>query len=279
MKARFLHLMLIALAFLVMLPQTPAAGQPGVTALANPVYLPIVTKPLTSCSTNQTYGSFPTSGGNDGIPAALHPDKNLAVRGYVLDSGGGLGFTALGPQDHDPTAPQLSYLFGTPPVLNPTPFAHAYQVYDWVWGAAPTYGHRGALLDVTMIGIKTKVGDQIRLPVRLNGDFPVAEYPQGTKYYGMVIYADATRITIVYTSRDSVVNQNGQGYALHVEKFCVDPVLLALYNQLDSAGRGSLPGLYYNQPFGIASSTEVDVATRDSGSFRDPRNQGDWWIP
>jgi hypothetical protein len=298
MKARYVPLVLIALSLWLVLSQVgqapavasagavaaPAAAKPGGSLLAataeiawTPIitsYLPMLQYDLSdiSCSTGQSYGSFGQAGGTDNIPAAQHPDKNLAVRGYELDSGGGLGFTYPGgAEDH--TAPQLPYLLSPAPTA---PFAHVYKVYNWVWANNSTYGNKGNLLGDTLLGIATTKDALVRLPVRLNGDFPVAEDPPGTKYYGMVIYAAATRITIVYTSHDTVVG----GYTIHVENVCVDPDLVSLYNQLNSAGRGSLPGLRYNQAFGLASGTEVMVAIRDgAGTFLDPRVSKDWWVP
>ncbi len=236
-----------------------------------------------ACSTGQAYGSFPTSGSFDGIPAARHPDKNLAVRGYALDTSDSLGISSVGTgiQAYDPTAPQLNYLLA-PPFL-PTTAAHVYQVHDWVWGPAPTYGHAGGLLSgVTLIGLQTAQGTQIHLPTRMPaGTGAVAVY-NGTTYYGMVVYADPVRITVVYISFDNIVVPPGQpsagnGYAVHIENFCVDPNLLNLYNTLNAAGRGSLPGLTYNQAMGVASSSEVEVAIVDSGTFMDPRIKAEWW--
>jgi hypothetical protein len=53
--------------------------------------------------------------------------------------------------------------------------------------------------------------------------------------------------------------------------------LLALYRQLNSAGRVELPALRPGQPFGRAAGGEIDAAIRDSGSFLDPRSRKDWW--
>jgi hypothetical protein len=285
MKARYGSLILIALALLLALPQ---AGQVAVVVAAPPpylVYLPLVQKDPFSCATGESYGSFAPAGSDStgsGIPAASHPDKNLDVRGYVLDSGGGLGYMSLDLRimAHDPSAPQLTTLFSPTPA---PPFAHVYKVYGWNWPppngtGSPPYGSRGSLLGDTLLGITTTIGTAIRLPVRMNGDYPVAQIG-GTKYYGLVVYAAADQITIVYISKDSIVNNSGQGYGLHVKNVCVDPTLLTLYNNLNAAGRGQLPALRYNQAFGVANGPEVDVAMVDSGNFMDPRSRVDWWVP
>jgi len=316
MKARFGSLVLIACALLLTLTQpgqaraAAAAGtagaatakvavpllgplrqepQPGDGTVSPQVLtprarLPLLWKDVLDCSTGQTYGTFPHNGGGDSIPAAQHPDKNLAVRGWE-PTGGSLGFVnpGLGILAHDSTALQLPYLFSPiylPPSNTPNVFTRNFQVYSWPWPG------KGPLITdppVTLTGIPTTRGTMIRLPVRLGGDFPIADYA-GTKYYGLVLYAAATRITIVYIPYDRIVIPPGQpsagaGYGLHIENICVDPTLLAYYNQLDAAGRGNLPALRYNQPIGRASGTDILVAVRDSGQFMDPRSYVDWWQP
>lgn len=89
----------------------------------------------------------------------------------------------------------------------------------------------------------------------------------------LVLYADADRITFKYTRSDTIVG----GYALHIEGIQVDPNLLALYQRMNSAGRGNLPALRERQPFGTAKTTEVKVAVRDNGAFMEPRSRKDWW--
>ena len=89
----------------------------------------------------------------------------------------------------------------------------------------------------------------------------------------LVLYADAERITFKYTRSDTIVD----GFGVHVEGINVDPNLLTLYQQADSAGRGNLPALRTRQPFGTAKVNEVKVAVRDNGAFMDPRSRKDWW--
>jgi hypothetical protein len=64
---------------------------------------------------------------------------------------------------------------------------------------------------------------------------------------------------------------------LHLENICVDANLLALYRQLNAAGRSKLPALWPGQPIGRAPGREIEVAIRDSGAFLDPRSRKDWW--
>lgn len=88
-----------------------------------------------------------------------------------------------------------------------------------------------------------------------------------------MLYADSNRITLKYTGEDSVVS----GYALHIEGVCVEPKLLALYNQMNGAGRRQLPALKPFQPLGRARGVEIQVTIRDTGKFMDPRVRKDWW--
>jgi hypothetical protein len=94
----------------------------------------------------------------------------------------------------------------------------------------------------------------------------------------MVLYATTERITLLYSMSkfgtcDSVVC----GYTIHVEGVCVEPSLLALYNQLNDQGRNYLPALHGGQAFGRARGSEILVAVRNSpGSFHDPRHENFW---
>jgi hypothetical protein len=95
----------------------------------------------------------------------------------------------------------------------------------------------------------------------------------GGGYVVLVVYAEPTRLTGVYTREDSVAN----GYAVHFEEICVDPNLLALYQANNATGRGSLPAVRNGDVIGTAMYGEVLVAIRDRGTFKDPRSRKDWW--
>jgi hypothetical protein len=169
----------------------------------------------------------------------------------------------------DPQAPRFYSLF------SPAPGAPFAKIYD-VGKASYDSGYPG-WLPYRLLGIATTVGTEIKAPLR-PGAGPVASYGGGT-FYSMVVYATASQITIVYHSWDKIINGSNLGYGVHITNFCVDPNLLALYNQLNAAGRSYLPGLLSNQPVGVANGTEVDVAIQDSGTFMDPRAYKDWWRP
>ena len=233
-------------------PASPAALRPR-------AYLPLVIRPIVSCaSTGEVYGTLepidPAAGN-----VAQHPDVNLAVRGYVPT------VAALGPVDYagdvDPNAPQLVTLFGD----RRTPlFTAAYRVYQWDWNCN-CRGGPIAKWDVTLLGLRTTPGEIIHLPA--------AGYDVGGGYGALVLYAEPTRLTLKYTREDNVI----AGYTLHLENICVDANLLALYRQLNAAGRSELPALWPGQPLGRAPGSEIDAAIRDSGAFLDPRSRKDWW--
>ena len=90
----------------------------------------------------------------------------------------------------------------------------------------------------------------------------------------MVLYAEENRLTVTYTRDDSPV----YGYMLHFEDVAVAPELVALYRQLDAAGRKELPALKNGEAWGTAPSGAIKVAVRDTGTFMDPRACKDWWV-
>ncbi len=194
------------------------------------------------------------------LPAAGHPDLNLALRGYEPTSAY-LGLVDFGGSSDPTLPPQLPGLFAD----NRTGvFVSVHQVYDWDW----TKNRRGPLLtqwEVTLAGLATTPGEILRVPS--------SGYDIGSGYEVLVLYAARERITLKYTREDNVVH----GYTLHLEGVCVEPRLLALYEAWNAAGRGHLPALRAGQALGRALGNEVRVAIRDSGSFLDPRSRKDWW--
>jgi hypothetical protein len=233
-------------------PLTPSALTPR-------AYLPLIIRPIAACApTGESYGTLEPIDLATG-DVSQHPDINLAVRGFIpttapltlVDYAGNV----------DPAAPQLYTLFAN----QRTPIFNAvYRVYQWDW----TCNCRGgpiAKWAVTLLGMRTTPGEIIHLPV--------AGYDVGGGYGALVLYAEPTRLTLKYTREDNVI----AGYTLHLENICVDASLLALYRQLNAAGRSELPALWPGQPIGRAPGTEIDAAIRDTGSFLDPRSRKDWW--
>ncbi len=240
-------------------------------ALAWQAYLPIVLKMEGGydCPEISTavYERIAFSGPRADHPDYLHADLNLSLRGYSPVSAH-LGLVEYSGAT-DPLAPQLAGLFSDNQAPDVTT---AYRVNSWDWGCG-LHGCVGPPLttwDVTLIDLATTPGEPLFIPER-GPDI----HPDG--YKALVLYAEATRLTIVYTDRDSV----SEGYAIHLERLCVDPNLLALYQaQTSAAGwhvTGYLPALGNNQSVGVALGDEVGVAIRDSGTFMDPRSRKDWW--
>jgi hypothetical protein len=212
--------------------------------------------------TGQSYDLIPTDGRYSGHAPNVSPDLNLTIRGWVtVDEARGLVDYNGGT---DSGAPQLYSLFAN----DRTPaFSSTHRVYDWDW----TNNRRGNVLTtwpVTLLGMATTPGEAIRLP-RRNG----SDIYQGT-YYGLVVYAEKTRISLHYGRNDYIA----PGYGIHIENVCVDPNLLARYEQGNAGGRFQLPGLRNNQVLGTARGAEVLVAIRDTGTFMDPRSRKDWWM-
>jgi uncharacterized protein YraI len=207
----------------------------------------------------ESYGTLLITSAPTDPAAELHADLNLDVRGYAPTDADSALIELTG--GTDPTAPQLRWLFGDrrEPAISGT-----YQVYGWDWGI----NARGPLIgdpEVTLLGLVTTPGETIALP---NGGVDLGE-----GYHALVLYASPDRITLKYTRDDNVVS----GYTLHIENVCVEPTLLALYQQMNDAGRGALPALRPGQPLGRATGSEIGIAVRDNGSFLDPRSSKDWW--
>ncbi|RIK34129.1 MAG: hypothetical protein DCC55_33660 [Chloroflexi bacterium] len=207
----------------------------------------------------ENYGAVTVAGPPTQRPAAVHPDLNLAVRGYEPTIAPATLIHIDGPVDEQ--APQLTGLFGD---RRHATVGTTYQVYDWDWEC----DCHGDLIDasaVTLVGLQVALGEPIFTP-----DSPRTI---GSGYEALVLYAAADRITIKFTREDNVV----RGYTLHVEGICVEPGLLARYTALDQAGRGELPALRGGQPFGRAQGQMIRIAIRDNGQFLDPRGRPHWW--
>lgn len=193
-------------------------------------------------------------------PAAEHPDIDLAIRGWNV-SGGALRLVDYGPTD-DGRAPQLKAMFADGRLPR---FSSGYLINSWDWECGcprpPTEPW-----DVTLLGLATAPNEVIGTPD--------SGYDIGGGYDALVLYATPSRLTLKYTREDNVV----YGYTIHLENVCVEPDLLALYNQADAAGRGNLPAVRGGQALGRAAGSEILVAIRDSGAFMDPRSRYDWWV-
>ncbi|MBX3049911.1 MAG: hypothetical protein KF753_00480 [Caldilineaceae bacterium] len=241
----------------------PNSTVPGSSAF---LYLPVLTgDPLPICppSSTRSYDLIPVDGPAADHPDALHGDLNLALRGYTPVSET-LGIVDInGPTDGD--APQLAGIFSD---ARTPAFSSAHRVYAWDWGCGE-HGCPSANLTpgaVSLLGLAGSRNETVASPGR------------GPEIYGggykvLVLYAAADRITLGYTRHDSVA----PGYAVHLESVCVDPNLLALYEQANADGRTHLPALRDGEVLGTLQTEEMLVAVRDRGTFMDPRSRKDWW--
>ncbi len=232
---------------------------PRTVAAPTNTIAPTRTITSTVAPTKSTFNILPILSRVTDRPAAQHADLNLALRGYAATQSAARLIDLEG--GADPGAPRLLDLFADRRA--PTIKA-VYRVNDWDWGcncrAAPI-----ADPEVTLLGVVVAPGEAIRVPV--------AGSDIGGGNQVMVLYAEAERITLVYTRNDNV----STGYAIHVEDIIVAPELLALYQQLNDAGRANLPALRAGQPFAQARGSEIKIAIRDAGAFMDPRSRKDWW--
>ena len=246
---------------------TGAQPPPNDTIPDQVLYLPAVQRlvPLAPCPaiSVRTYEIIPVDGPPSDHPAELHGDLNLGLRGYLPVVADRQIIEVDGPADED--APQIPGLFADSRVPR---FTSTHRVYEWDW----TCGEHGCRADqftppeVTLLGMGVAAHEPIAFPSR-----GPQIYVGGYKV--LVLYAAEDRITLGYTRHDSVA----PGYAVHVEKVCVDPNLLALYRQANDAGRSHLPALRDGETWGTARGEEILVAIRDRGTFMEPRSRKDWW--
>lgn len=249
------------------------------------VYLPFVAKPYTTCPTMPTQYSSGTAYqydlDNPVRPAYNHADKNLELRGYILNTDPNLQRELVNYGTDDPVQPpQFATLFNPPYV---PALINFYQVHSWHWAPSPDPGSRGAPITdppVTALGLQTTPGETLHVPR--------SGYDIGGGMEVLVLFADEDTIALRYTREDS---SGSQGYTVHIDNICTDSNLLALYNLLDRPDGPryvyvppehrpysyDLPNLAEAQPFGTARSTEIVVAIVDSGSFMDPRSCNEWW--
>ncbi len=241
-------------------PPPPVAPTPPAPVAPTPAPVPPMPQ-VDPCAAieGQNYATLPIVGPPTDRPAAEHGDINLTLRGYD-PTNSTLGLIDMGGPTDD-RAPQLAGLFSD----NRTPeVSGVYRANNWDWGSNSRSGPVTDF-DVSVTGFKVEPGETIHVPE--------AGYEIGQGNAVLVLYADKERITLKYTGEDSVVS----GYAIHVDGVCTEPSLLALYEQMNSSGRGHLPALPANQPFGRARGNEIQVAIRDTGRFMDPRVRKDWW--
>lgn len=220
--------------------------------------------PVTS---TQSYTLIPMTGVDLSHPAPIHADLNLAQRGYAAIAIPPAFTDISGPVDD--AAPQLAQLFVN---SQPIHFTALYQVYDWDWRCGEHGCRQGPLTTpaATLLGLQSEPGAPLRSPAR---QASIYRDSNGDDYVAVALYAEANRLTLAYTRDGSVA----QGYVVHLEQICVDPLLLQRYTEANRNGRQQLPALRHDQSFGVARTSEVRLAIRDRGAFLDPRSRKDWW--
>ena len=259
--------------FLAGMPARAGAEGPietrGNTAAPH-LFLPLVAIAHNVCPSSSTarFGAIVPSASLETTPrpAALHADLNLALRGYEAVREPLTLLTYGSTKPPDTLAPQLTGLLSNAAVQ----FTGTYAVNSWDWNCGEALGCRGAPITdwpVTLLGLRTTRGQLVHVPAtsRL--------IDAAHAYVALVLYADRERITLKYTLEPDVTG----GYTVHLEDVCVDPQLLAMYQNLDGAGRRQLPALRSGEVLGTARDTAIKVAVRDTGRFMDPRSRLDWW--
>lgn len=174
----------------------------------------------------------------------------------------------------DPTAPQFAYVYADarqPAILE------AYQLYC---NGAPAISPDEPV-DVSALGLPASPGQEIHVPERFGSHVQIDV--QG--YKALVLYASESSITLKYGREDGLAgdydeygNPTKGAYVAFIDGICVEPSLLALYEQKDAEGRTDLPAVFGHQAIGRAWGEEIRVAIRDTGTLLDPRWQNDWWI-
>lgn len=215
----------------------------------------------------RAFGALSLAGPPLHATAEGHPDLDLTIRGWeqvvpeAVQGGAALVDYAGAP---DGKAPQLAGLAPSQFAPGRVSFSGLYRVHDWDW-ASNRRGDPLRVWPVSLVAVSVPAGVALRVPD--------SGYDIGQGFEALVIHAAADRVTLGYTRSDNVV----RGYTLHVVGVCVEPRLLALYRQLDAAGRTRLPALRAGDAFGTAAADAVRLAIRDTGEFMDPRSRKDWW--
>ncbi len=184
------------------------------------------------------------------------PGFNLGLLGYELtDEARQLIYYTGGGAAIQP--PTFQYLFGDLRVPN---FPNVYKLHNSDGTVVTSY-------PVTMLGMETAPLEIIHAPE--------SGYDIGLGYDAMVAYASTERITLIYNRNDNL-----RGYAVYIEGICVEPSLLALFQQQeadDNAPPAALPVVQGGQPLGRARGSEIRVVIRDQGTAMDPRACNSWW--
>lgn len=251
--------------------------------LAPRAYLPLIIAPVSApneCPSSSTHSytggpAFQFDNDNPVRPAYNHADKNIELRGYILNTDPNLQRELVDYGSGDPTQPpQFATLFSPYKVPQLSKF---YRVRHWNWAPSPNPGTPS-----TPITNPAVTALAFALPPGTSLHTPISGYDIGAGMEVIVLFADEDTLTLHYTREDSAA----VGYTLHIDNICTDPNLLNLYNSLDNPNgpRYDYPSAGYNLPtlpagkvFGITSGEDMVIAITDTGAFQDPRSCNDWW--
>ncbi len=240
------------------------------------VYLPLVHKAPNACEPipGVSYLSLSVVVRYDPQkpPPENNPDYRLTLLGYnPVDKYKGI--MDLGPSNDPATPPQFTTLFEdqpTPPILN------TYQANGWDWDTHQPTTTTWTNPEVSVIGLQTSPKTIVRVP---DGSRSVGDECGNGGCDALVIYASQQEIALKYTRDDRIsypLPENA-GYTVYITGICVEPSLLALYQQKNAEGRAELPAVRGGQPIGRAWGGEIAVAIRDNGAFLDPRGCDGFW--
>ncbi len=234
------------------------------------VYLPLVHKAPDACEPipGVSYLALSVTEGYEPgkPPPENNPDYRLTLLGYnPVDKPKRLVY--FGPSNDPGTPPQFTTIFEgqpTPPVLN------TYQANGWDWENHRPIPTPWTDPEVSVIGLQTMPKAIVRVP---DSGYIIGTECGDGGCDALVLYASRQEITLRYAREDDVF----PGYTVSITGICVEPSLLALYQQTNAEGRAYLPAVRGGQPLGRAWGSEIAVAIRDNGPFLDPRNCDSFW--
>ncbi len=236
------------------------------------VYLPLVSKAPNACEpipgvSYLALSIMPGQGYDPNKPPPENnPDYRLLLLGYnPVDKQKGL--VNFGPSNDPNTPPQFTAIFEgqpTPPILN------TYQANGWDWENGQPVPTPWTNPEVSVIGLQTSPKAIVRVP---DSSYMIGTECGDGGCDALVLYASQQEITLRYAREDDVY----PGYTVHITGICVEPSLLALYQQKNAEGRAYLPAVRGGQPIGRAWGSEIAVAIRDNGPFLDPRDCDSFW--
>jgi hypothetical protein len=247
---------------------------PTIRLLPSPSPTPTSSPPSFSCPTNsnqsyRTLSQDPNKKNRVNFDLSTHPDTNLYLRGWkevsekkelISRNGNNYGLDSIMP-------PQISTLYGgiVPQIIK------TYRIYEWDFDKNKSAAPQTATpqFPVHMLGLKAYPGQPLL-------GLKAGRTIDGTNVF-LVMYATKNYILLIHAANDVWGPEGPEGYTFYFLDICVDPNLLAKYQQNNVQGRTQLPVIAPGQIFGYAKTNEVKIIVRDTMSFMDTRYKEDWW--